>query len=214
MGRGVCFQRGSSSSDGTMGQVIGPSLPQTPAQQEAVRYGFTADDARVGSVPDGADVLANRYGYGFGRPGRVSAPLASGARVQAVKRAGWGIDRLLARNPAMARSWLLSLLILALLIEDGASEVLDSPPLRDAGHNQPVSVWRLQAIFRFALLGAVSSPSMIGTLERGLARSLGTSVTRRGDDHANPHSHGYGCHSRPDPCTASDRVGWFPDLKS
>ena len=43
-------------------------------------------------------------------------------------KGGLGIDRLLARDPAMARSWLLSHLILALLIEDNASEVLDSPP--------------------------------------------------------------------------------------
>jgi hypothetical protein len=43
-------------------------------------------------------------------------------------KSGLGIDRLLARDPTMARSWLLSHLILALLIEDGASEVLDSPP--------------------------------------------------------------------------------------
>lgn len=43
-------------------------------------------------------------------------------------KSGLGIDRLLARDRTMARSWLLSHLILALLIEDGASEVLDSPP--------------------------------------------------------------------------------------
>lgn len=43
-------------------------------------------------------------------------------------KSGLGIDRLLARDPAMARSWLLSHLILALLIEDSASEVLNSPP--------------------------------------------------------------------------------------
>lgn len=43
-------------------------------------------------------------------------------------KSGLGIDRLLARDPAMARSWLLAHLILALMIEDGASEVLDSPP--------------------------------------------------------------------------------------
>ena len=42
-------------------------------------------------------------------------------------KSGLGIDRLVARDPAMARSWLLSHLILALLIEDGASEVLASP---------------------------------------------------------------------------------------
>jgi hypothetical protein len=43
-------------------------------------------------------------------------------------KSGLGIDRLPARDPTMARSWLFSLLILALLIEDSASEVLDSPP--------------------------------------------------------------------------------------
>ncbi len=47
-------------------------------------------------------------------------------------KSGLGIDRLMARDPAMARSWLLSHLILALLIEDGASEVLDSPPCAGA----------------------------------------------------------------------------------
>lgn len=43
-------------------------------------------------------------------------------------KSGLGIDRLLARDPAMARSWLLSHLILALMIEDGASGALNSPP--------------------------------------------------------------------------------------
>ena len=45
-------------------------------------------------------------------------------------KSGLGIDRLLARDATMARSWLLSHLILALLIEDDASEVLDSPPCK------------------------------------------------------------------------------------
>jgi Transposase DDE domain len=43
-------------------------------------------------------------------------------------KSGLGIDRLLARDPAMARSWLLAHLVLALLIEDAAGEVLDAPP--------------------------------------------------------------------------------------
>lgn len=73
-------------------------------------------------------------------------------------KSGLGIDRLVAREPAMARSWLFSHLILALLIEDGASEILDSPPVRGAGHVHPVSIWRLHAALRFALLGAVLSP--------------------------------------------------------
>ena len=70
-------------------------------------------------------------------------------------KSGLGIDRLLARDPAMARSWLLSHLILALLIEDGASDVLDFPPVHDVGHAHPVSVWRLHAVLRFTLLRAV-----------------------------------------------------------
>ncbi len=40
-----------------------------------------------------------------------------------------GLHRLVARDPVMARSWLLSHLILALIIEDATGEVLDSPPL-------------------------------------------------------------------------------------
>lgn len=57
-------------------------------------------------------------------------------------KSGLGIHRLVARDPQMARSWLLSHLILALIIEDVAGEVLDSPPcaLR----------WRQEASFPLA----------------------------------------------------------------
>jgi len=88
-------------------------------------------------------------------------------------KSGLGIDRLLARDPAMARSWLLAHLILALMIEDGASEVLDSPPVRDGGHAHPVSIWRLHAVVKFALLGAVLSPSI-----RMAFGQLGISIPR------------------------------------
>jgi Transposase DDE domain len=43
-------------------------------------------------------------------------------------KSGLGIDRLLARDERLARSWLLAHLILALLIEDAAGEILDAPP--------------------------------------------------------------------------------------
>ena len=43
-------------------------------------------------------------------------------------KSGLGTDRLLARDPAIARSWLFAHLILALLIEGVAGEVLDAPP--------------------------------------------------------------------------------------
>ena len=77
----------------------------------------------------------------------LSAEQASAAEVLAAYRLRWqvevafkrlksglGIDRLLARDPAMARSWLLSHLILALLIEDAAGEVLDNPPCATGRH--------------------------------------------------------------------------------
>ena len=39
-----------------------------------------------------------------------------------------GLDRLPAKSEALARSWLLAHLILALLIDDAARDLLDSPP--------------------------------------------------------------------------------------
>ena len=50
-------------------------------------------------------------------------------------KSGLGIDRLMASDPAMARSWLLSHLILALLIDDGARGIAVCVPR-----------WRLQAV--------------------------------------------------------------------
>ena len=44
-----------------------------------------------------------------------------------------GLDRLPAKSAALARSWLLAHLIVALLIEDTAREFLDLPPSADAG---------------------------------------------------------------------------------
>lgn len=68
---------------------------------------------------------------------------------------GLGIDRLLARDSAMARWWLLAHLILALLMEDAASEILDARPVRQACPTRPLSLWRLNALLRNAVLGAV-----------------------------------------------------------
>jgi hypothetical protein len=44
-----------------------------------------------------------------------------------------GLDRLPAKGEALARSWLLAHLILALLIEDAAQDLLAVPPLRGPG---------------------------------------------------------------------------------
>ncbi len=71
----------------------------------------------------------------------LSSEEVTAARVMAVYRLRWqielafkrlktglGLHRLIARDPVMARSWLLSHLVLALIIEDAIGEVLNSPP--------------------------------------------------------------------------------------
>lgn len=70
-------------------------------------------------------------------------------------KSGLGIGRLLARDRQLGRSWLLAHLILALLIEDAASEILDAPPVRLAGPTRPASLWRPHVLLRDALIGAV-----------------------------------------------------------
>ena len=70
-------------------------------------------------------------------------------------KSGLGIDRLQAHDERLARSWLLAHLILALLIEDAAGEVLDASPVREAGPTRPVSLWRLHALLREVLVGTV-----------------------------------------------------------
>ena len=84
-------------------------------------------------------------------------------------KGGFGMDRLLARDGAMARSWLLSHLILALLVEDAAEGVLRGPATRRAGPARPVSVWRLHGAVRRTLLGAVLRPVAPAALARGTA---------------------------------------------
>ncbi len=115
-------------------------------------------------------------------PPEVAAP----ERVMAIYRLRWqielafkrlksglGIHRLVARDPVMARSWLLAHLILALLIEDATGEVLDSPPVRRAIPHRPVSLWRLHGMLRSALIGTVLRAFVIDDLK------LAASTVRR-----------------------------------
>lgn len=81
-------------------------------------------------------------------------------------KSGLGMDRLLARDDALARSWLLAHLILALLVEEAADEVLDAPSVRRAGPVRPVSLWRLCGAIRRALLAAVLRPIAPAALAR------------------------------------------------
>lgn len=84
-------------------------------------------------------------------------------------KGGLGMDRLLARDERAARGWLLSHLILALLVEDAAGEVLDAAPVRLAGTGRPVSLWRLHGALRRALLAAVLRPAAPSALARAAA---------------------------------------------
>jgi hypothetical protein len=75
-------------------------------------------------------------------------------------KSGLGMHRLQARDGAAARSWLLAHLVLALLVEDTATDVLDSAPLLQPSWRERVSIWRLHVALRHALLGAVLQPIM------------------------------------------------------
>ena len=66
-----------------------------------------------------------------------------------------GLDRLPAKSRSLARSWLFSHLILALLIEDVAQDVLDAPPLRSATQRGAACLWRITQALRDAYLDAV-----------------------------------------------------------
>ncbi len=91
-------------------------------------------------------------------------------------KSGLGIHRLVARDPVMARSWLLAHLILALLIEDATGEVLDFLPVSHANPHRPVSLWRLHGILPSGLIGAVSAGLRGRGLGTGSIHGLAPSV--------------------------------------
>ena len=67
-----------------------------------------------------------------------------------------GLGRLPAKGEALARSWLLAHLILALLIEDTSRQLLDSlPPPPAAAPRRCTSLWRVTQTLRDALLVAI-----------------------------------------------------------
>ena len=105
-------------------------------------------------------------------------------------KSGLGLHRLAARDPSMARSWLLSHLIMALPIEDAAGEVLDASPVGLASPCPPhrtTSLWRLYSALRLALLGAILKSfavETIGTAFSIILRHLRV-LPRRGDKDAN-----------------------------
>ncbi|WP_292464947.1 transposase [Mesorhizobium sp.] len=60
----------------------------------------------------------------------------------AVKRlkSGMGIHKLPARDERLARSWLTAHLILALMIDEAVTDVLDSPPCEDETTHSAIAV--------------------------------------------------------------------------
>src|SRR5829696_2638897 len=73
-----------------------------------------------------------------------------------------GLDRLPAKSAALARSWLLAHLILALLIEDTARTLLDLPP--GPTHRRSTSLWRVTQTLCDALLTAVRGVLSVAAL--------------------------------------------------
>ena len=55
-------------------------------------------------------------------------------------KSGLGIHKLPAKDPQLARSWLMAHLILALMIDEAVNDVLDSPPFRDANTCDDVDI--------------------------------------------------------------------------
>ncbi|MCZ7938419.1 transposase [Agrobacterium salinitolerans] len=64
-------------------------------------------------------------------------------------KSGLGIDKLPAKDPQLARIWLMAHLILALMIDEAVNDVLDSPPLgMRTASTTSISLWRLHSLLR------------------------------------------------------------------
>jgi Transposase DDE domain len=80
-----------------------------------------------------------------------------------------GLGRLPAKGEALARSWLLAHLILALLIEDTARQLLESRP-PPAAPRRCTSLWRVTQALRDALLVVIRGVLSIAALLAAAAR--------------------------------------------
>jgi hypothetical protein len=70
-------------------------------------------------------------------------------------KSGLGIHKLPAKDSQLARSWLMAHLIIALMIDEAVTHVLDSPPVKTKRHYGTLSLWRLQSLLRQAFLSAI-----------------------------------------------------------
>src|SRR5918993_1195106 len=104
----------------------------------------------------------SRRGAGVRGAGGVSLALAGGTGVQAPQTL-LGLGRLPAKGEALARSWLLAHLIVALLIEDTSRQLLDSLP-PPAAPRRCTSLWRVTQTLRDALLVVIRGALSIAAL--------------------------------------------------
>ncbi|KZL26093.1 Transposase DDE domain protein [Pseudovibrio sp. Ad37] len=65
------------------------------------------------------------------------------------------IDRLPAKDPALAKSWLLAHLILALLIERKSEDLLADAPEEESEQGRNPSTWRVYKLLRQSLISAI-----------------------------------------------------------
>ena len=79
-----------------------------------------------------------------------------------------GLGRLPAKGEALARSWLLAHLIIALLIEDASRQLLDALP-SPAAPRRCTSLWRVTQTLRDALLVAIRGVLSVAALLAAVA---------------------------------------------
>jgi hypothetical protein len=107
-----------------------------------------------------------------------------------------GLDRLPARSAALARSWLLAHLIVALLIEDSARMLLEPPPGPPAAHRRCTSLWRVTQMLRDALLAAIRGVLSVAAL-LGAAAILGRHIRERTRRRRTSQFDAARCHAHP-----------------
>ncbi|THK33489.1 hypothetical protein EHS39_36055 [Ensifer sp. MPMI2T] len=71
-------------------------------------------------------------------------------------KSGLGIHKLPARDERLARSWLMAHVIVALLIDEAVTDVLDSPPAKTTSQTlRSLSLWRLHSLLKHAILSVI-----------------------------------------------------------
>lgn len=102
------------------------------------------------------------------------------------------IDRLPAKDPALARTWLLAHLVLALLIERKSEECLSNAPSDEGEQARNPSIWRLHKMLLQALLSAIQGSWNLSGITRKASsfwRSIYEPPRKRKRQQIPKHSH-------------------------